>query len=63
MGRPSLIRLTGGWLWRAGAGFSVTAAIFVTLTLTMLAWAVLPYGDAGLRILRARRPSAGVAQR
>jgi len=55
--------VAGGWLWRAGVGFSVTAAVFVTLTVTMLAWLALPYGDAGLRILRARRLARGQEQR
>lgn len=52
----------GGWLWRVGVGFSVTAAIFVTLTLTMLAWLVLPYSDAGLKVLRAWRLRRGEEQ-
>lgn len=46
--------LAGGSLWRLAAGFDLTATIFVTLTVVMLAWLVLPYGDAGLRIWRSR---------
>ena len=47
--------VAGGALWRVAAGLSLTAAIFVVLTVAMLVWVVLPYGDAGLSLLRARR--------
>ena len=47
--------VAGGVLWRVAAGFSLTAVIFVVLTVAMLVWVALPYGDAGLGLLRARR--------
>ena len=54
-----VLLVAGGWAWRAVLGFDLPAAVFVTLTVTMLAWVALPYGDAGIRILRARRPGTG----
>lgn len=55
--------VAGGAFWRAVAGFSLAAAVFVVLTVAMLAWVALPYGDAGLRLLRARRLQRRAAQR
>ena len=54
-----ILLVAGGWAWHAVLGFDLLATIFVTLTLTMLAWVALPYGDAGIRILRARHSGSG----
>lgn len=54
--------VAGAASWRLAAGFNLVATIFVSLTVAMLVWVVLPYGDAGLRLLRERRLQRRAAQ-